>query len=135
MNELINMLTSNLDVTENQAQGGAGLLFKMAQSKLGGDFSQVTEVLPGVLDLIAKAPATDSGSATSGGLMGMAGTAMSALGVGKTGGLADLAKMAGSIESLGLDMNTVMKFAPIILKFAESKGGSDLTNLLKKVMG
>lgn len=132
MNELIGMLTSDLGVNEKQAEGGAGLLFKMAQEKLGsGDFSTVASALPGLSDLMAKAPAADSG----GGLLGMAGTAVSALGIGgEKGGLADLAKMAGALDSLGIDMGTMMKFAPIVLNFAKTKGGAQVFDILSKVL-
>ncbi len=130
MTELLGMLTSQLGVKEEQASGGAGLLFKMAQEKLGGDFSQVASALPGVMDLISAAPASNAGGS---GLMGMAGSAMSALGVG--GDLGDLAKMAGAFESLGLDMDTVMKFAPIVMSYAQSEGGEAVVALLKKAIG
>ena len=41
--ELIDQLTKSLGVSENQAQGGAGLLFKLAKDKLGaGDFSKIS---------------------------------------------------------------------------------------------
>ncbi len=56
MNELVEMLVKNLGVQQSQAQGGAGLLFKLAQDKLGGDFSKVASALPGVQDLINQAP-------------------------------------------------------------------------------
>ena len=36
MNELIGELVSKLGIQEGQAQGGAGLLFKLAQQKLDG---------------------------------------------------------------------------------------------------
>ncbi len=131
MTELIGMLTSQLGVNEDQASGGAGALFKMAQEQLGGDFSQVTSALPGVADLISKAPAADSGS--GGGLMGMAGAAMSAFG-GSAGGLGNLAKMAGAFQSLGLDMDTVTKFAPIVMDYVQKEGGENIFNLISKVM-
>lgn len=135
MTELIGMLTSQLGVKEEQASGGAGLLFKLAQEKLGGDFSQVATALPGVMDLISKAPTTDTAGGGASGLMGMAGSAMSALGVGgSAGGLGDLAKMAGAFDSLGLDMGTVMKFAPIVMDFAKNQGGEGVVELLQKVM-
>lgn len=132
MTELLGMLTSQLGVKEEQASGGAGLLFKMAQEKLGGDFSQVASALPGVTDLISKAPAADTAGGATSGLMGMAGSAMSAMGVG--GGLGDMAKMAGAVESLGLDMGTIMKFAPIVMEFAGKQGGDEVMGLLSKVL-
>jgi len=134
MTELLGMLTSQLGVKEEQASGGAGLLFKMAQEKLGGDFSQVTSALPGVETLMNAAPATEG--ASTGGLMGMAGAAMSAMGAGgAAGGLGDIAKFAGAFDSLGLDMGTVTKFAPIILNYAKSEGGEGVMALLQKAMG
>ncbi len=35
MKELVDMLTKNLGVNASQAEGGAGVLFKAAQEKLG----------------------------------------------------------------------------------------------------
>ena len=78
MNELIAQLVQQLGVQESQAKGGAGLLFKLAQSKLGGDFSKVAEALPGVQDLIKSAPEQGSAAKLLGGLAG-------ALGGGKAG--------------------------------------------------
>jgi len=47
--ELLSMLTSQLNVSEQQASGGAGLLFKLAKEKLSvGEFGQISEVIPGV---------------------------------------------------------------------------------------
>ena len=132
MTELLGMLTSQLGVKEEQASGGAGLLFKMAQEKLGGDFSQVTSALPGVEGLMSAAPSTGT---SGGGIMDMAGAAMSAMGGNTGGGLGDLAKMAGAFDSLGLDMGTVAKFAPIILNYAKSQGGEGVMGLLQKAMG
>lgn len=132
MKELVGMLTSQLGVKEEQASGGAGLLFKMAQEKLGGDFSQVSSALPGVESLMNAAPSTD---ASGGGLMGMAGAAMSALGGESSGGLGDLAKMAGAFKSLDLDMGTVAKFAPIVMEYAKGQGGEGVVALLQKAMG
>jgi hypothetical protein len=40
MSELSSKLMSTLNVQEGLAKGGAGLLFKLAQEKLGGDFSR-----------------------------------------------------------------------------------------------
>ena len=110
MNELIAQLVSQLGVQEGQAKGGAGLLLKMAQSKLGGDFSKVSEAVPGL-----------------GGLVG-------ALGGGKAGGLADLASLAGGFSQLKLDPQMISKFVPVILSFVQSKGGQDVVKLLAGVL-
>ena len=46
MTELIQQLVSQLGVQPDQAQGGAGLLFKLAQDRLGGDFGTLSAALP-----------------------------------------------------------------------------------------
>ncbi len=127
MNELITQLVSQLGVQEGQAKGGAGLLLKMAQSKLGGDFSKVSAVIPGIQDLIKAAPEAGGASKLLGGLAG-------ALGGGKAGGLADLASLAGGFSQLKLDPQMISKFAPIILSFVQSKGGQDVVKLLAGVL-
>ena len=127
MNELIAQLVSQLGVQEGQAKGGAGLLLKLAQSKLGGDFSKVSAVIPGIQELIKAAPEAGGASKLLGGLAG-------ALGGGKAGGLADLASLAGGFSQLKLDPQMISKFAPIILSFVQSKGGQDVVKLLAGVL-
>jgi hypothetical protein len=117
--ELVDVLTKNLGVSETQAQGGAGLLFKLAKDKLGkGDFSKVSSAVPGIDGLISAAPG-------SGGILG---------GVGKMfGGGGGLASLAGGFSKLGLDSGMIGKFIPIILSFVQSKGGEGVKGLLEKV--
>jgi hypothetical protein len=125
--ELLNQLTQNLGVTEEQAKGGAGLLFDLAKEKLGaGDFGQITDAVPGIGELAGAAP-------KSGGLGGAIGGLASALG-GSAGKLGDLASLAGGFKNLGLDTNMIGKFIPIILSFVQSKGGDSIKNLLAGVL-
>ncbi len=125
MTELIGMLTSQLGVQENQAKGGAGVLFQFAQQQLGGDFSKVADALPGVSELMGAAP-----QASTGGLGAMAGAAMSAF--GGSDKAAGLMAMASQFQELDLDMETVMKFAPVVMSFAKSQGGDVVSGLLEK---
>lgn len=127
MNELIAQLIQQVGVQEGQAKGGAGLLLKLAQSKLGGDFSKVSDVIPGVQDLIKSAPESGGAAKLLGGLAG-------ALGGGKAGGLADLASLAGGFSQLKLDPQLIGKFVPVILSFVQSKGGQDVVKLLAGVL-
>lgn len=128
--ELMQLLTQNLGVSEEQAQGGAGLLFKLAKDKLGdGDFQQVASAVPGIDGLMDAAP---SGG---GGLMGALGGIASSLGVGGGGGkLGGLASLAGGFSKLNLDSGMVGKFIPVILSFVQSKGGDTVKNLLAGVL-
>ncbi len=127
MNELIAQLVSQLGVQEGQAKGGAGLLFKLAQDKLGGDFGKVAQMLPGVQDLISAAPQAGGAAKALGGLASM-------LGGGKAGGLADLASLAAGFGQLKLDPGMIQKFVPVIMSFAQGKGGQNLVALLAGVL-
>ena len=113
MNELIQQLVSQLGVNPDQAKGGAGLLFKMVQGKLGGDFSKITQALPAVTDLIKAAPAEGGASKLLGGLA-------SSIGGGKAGGLANLASLAGGFSQLKLDPATAS--VPLITSMADILG-------------
>ena len=127
MNELIQQLVAQLGVNSDQAKGGAGLLFKMAQSKLGGDFSKVTQALPDVKELINAAPAEGGASKLLGGLA-------AAIGGSKGGGLASLASLAGGFSQLKLDPGMIGKFAPVVLSFLQGKVGKDVAALVAGVL-
>ncbi|MFZ5563806.1 MAG: DUF2780 domain-containing protein [Thermodesulfobacteriota bacterium] len=127
MADLISELVSKLGVQEGQAKGGAGLLFKLAQEKLGGDFSKIAAAVPGVQDLIASAP-------KAGGLAGLAGGLLGAVGGDKAKSLAGLAGLAGGFSQLKLDSGMAAKFIPVVLDFVKSKGGPEIGALLSKVL-
>ncbi|MBN1916353.1 MAG: DUF2780 domain-containing protein [Verrucomicrobia bacterium] len=125
--ELIDTLTKQLGITEEQAKGGSGLLFKLAKEKLGGeDFGKVTSAIPDVGALISSVP-------KAGGLGGLVGGLTSSLG-GSAGKLGDLAGLAGGFSKLGLDSGMVGKLVPLILSFAQSKGGDAVKQILAKVL-
>ncbi len=117
--ELVGMLTKQLNVTSDQATGGAGALFGLAKDRLKPEeFSQVSGAVPGMDEFLKAAPKQGSGSA-----LGSLGSALS----GGTGGLASV---AGAFGSLGLSPDMVSKFIPIISQFVQSKGGSGVASLL-----
>ncbi len=137
--ELIQQLVSSLGVNEDQAKGGAGLLFNLAKDKLGaGDFQQITDKIPGVSDLLGAAPTQSAAASAGGGMMGALGGAAAALGAGglgdKLSGLGDLASLASGFSQLGLSSDMIAKFAPVVLSFAQSQGGDGIKGLLEKVL-
>lgn len=125
--ELVQLLTQNLGIEENQAKGGAGLIFELAKQKLDdGEFSQVAGAIPGVSELINAAP--QPGSGLAGAIGGLAG----ALGGG--GNIANLAALAGGFTQLGLNPAMVSQFVPVILSFAQNQGGDRIKNILAEVL-
>ncbi len=126
--ELIEQLISNLGVGEDQAKGGAGLLFQMAQSKLGGsEFSQIASVVPGMNDLLQAAPSVGGGG---GGLLSKA---LSMFGKGG-GSLGSLASLAGGFSQLGMDGSMATQFIPVVLSFVQQQGGDQMKGLLERVL-
>ncbi len=129
--ELIQQLVGGLSINEDQAKGGAGLLFSLAKEKLGsGDFQQLTDAIPGIQGLLGAAP-TGGGS-----MLGALGSVASSLGgmSEKMEGLGDLASLAGGFSQLGLSSDMVGKFVPIVLSFVQHQGGDSLKGLLDKVL-
>ena len=127
MMELVQQLAAGAGVSEQQAQGGAGLLLGLVKKQLSsGDFAQVAEALPDAQGLIDAAP--DSGG---GGLGGMLGGLASSLGGAELGNLASL---AGGFSKLDMDAGMIGKFIPILLSFLQSKGGDGVASLVGKVL-
>jgi len=121
--DLITVLTSQLGVSSQQASGGAGLLFKMAQEKLSSQqFSQVAAAVPEASRLLGAAP-----PAGGGGIVGMLGKAMG----GKAG---DLAALAGGFSKLGMDASMIQKFLPILLGYVQQQGGAGVAGVLQQAL-
>ena len=134
--ELIQQLVSGLGINENQAEGGAGLLFQLAKNQLGqGDFAQVASAVPGIEGLMQAAPGL--GGESSGGGGGLVGKVMSMFGGNKGGAMGNLAGLAGLVggfSQLGLDAGMVSKFVPIVTSFVQEQGGEQVASLLQGVL-
>ena len=125
MKELIDLLTRNLGVSGSQAEGGAAVLFKAAKEKLGGaEFDKLLGGVPGLGDLLKKAPAS------GGGLGGMLGSLAGAMG----GNAGLIATVVGGFGKLGLTTDHAKKFVPVILDFLKSKVGPDVVSKLEKTL-
>jgi hypothetical protein len=125
MKELIDQLTKSLGISGAQAEGGAAVLFKAAKDKIGGEeFSKLLGGVPGMSDLIKKAPAT------GGGLGGMLGGLANAMG----GNAGLIATIVGGFGKLGLKADDAKKFVPVILDFLRTKVGPDVVSKLENTL-
>lgn len=124
---IVDQIIQQLGVSKEQAEGGLGLIVKLAKEKLGADFSQVSNVIPEANHLVNTAPAEEGKSA----LGGLLGALAEKVGLGDLGSLADL---AASFQKLGLDMDKLQAFVKTVLAFVESKGGTVVKDLLNKVL-
>jgi len=119
---LVGTLTSQLGVTNDQAAGGAGAIFQYAKSALpAADYGKVEKAVPEAAELIQKAPPADSTAAGS--MLGKAG-----------GTAAGTAGLVSSFQKLGLSSDMVGKFTPVVVDYAQQKGGAEVGDILKKVL-
>ncbi len=125
--DLIKTLTNKLGVTQKQATGGAGAVFKYAKSKLSpNDYSKVTKALPGTDALISAAPKTSGSANLLSGLKSLKG--------GQAKSTDAVSSLAGSFSKLGMKADMVGKFIPIILEYSKAKGGTPVMTILKGVL-
>lgn len=124
---LVALLMQTLGVTQTQAEGGAGAIFNLAESKLGPeDFGTVAAAVPEMDTLKQAAPERVEASGMLGGLSQAFG--------GEGGTVEGLASLAGSFSQLGLDAGMVDQFVPVILDYVEANGGTAVKNLLQSAL-
>jgi hypothetical protein len=111
--QLTGLLTKQLGVTQNQAEGGVGSMLKLAQEKLSaGDFDMVAKAVPGAQKYLDKAKSLGA----------------------YTGALNNMDGLNGALSKLGIPPETAAKFVPAVTHFVGKAGGSKVGNLLKSAM-
>ena len=124
MQELIDLLMKRLNVDNQQAQGGAAILFKAAREKLGSaEFTRMLGSVPGLDALMTRAPETKSAGGLLGGLAALAG-----------GNTAIIANIVQGFSKLGLGTEHAQSFVPVILDFLRTKVGPDVVARLEKTL-
>jgi hypothetical protein len=126
---LLNTLGSQLDITPEQAVGGAGAMLGLARNQLSGeDFSELSKNVPGLSQI--------AGNSAIGGLNGLggllgAGSDKNALLDGLLGNVKDTNDLNNAFSALGMDTGMIGLFAPVILQYLGQQGvaGSLLQNL------
>jgi len=117
---LLNSLGSELDITPEQAIGGAGAMLGLAKNRLSEpQFSELSKSVPG-LDQIA-------GNSAIGGLNGLGGllgggSDKNALLDGLLGNVKDTSDLNNAFGALGMDSGMIGQFAPIILQYLGQQG-------------
>ncbi len=126
--DLVSLLVSKLGVTEQQAEGGAGAVFKTAKDNLKGDeFATLTSSMPEIPGLVEKAPEVTKKSS---GLMSSASSLL-----GDSGKKAESASsLLDSFGSLGMDSGMLSQFTPVIMDYAQKNGGDICVKLLQSVL-
>ncbi|MCO1623770.1 MAG: DUF2780 domain-containing protein [Pseudomonas alloputida] len=127
---LLNTLGSQLNITPEQAVGGAGAMLGLARNNLSSDdYGQLTKAVPG-LDLLAGANAL-GGLSGLGDLLGKNSESQSALSNALGNDVESRSDLDNAFKALGMDTGMIGQFAPLILQYLGQQGiaGSLLQNL------
>jgi len=126
---LTDTLTRQLGISQHQALGGSGAIFKAAQGNINPqEFTTLSQSVPEMNDMLSAAPtpAPDSISSLTGGASSMMG------GTGNT--LNSTASLASSFQQLNLSPDMVGKFTPIITDYVKNSGGQAAADLLQSAL-
>lgn len=123
--DLLSMVSSGLGVTDQQATGGLGALFKVAQGQLSsGDFGKIASAVPNMDQLLDAAPAVDASNSSD--LLAKAG------GLGKS--LGGASYLNSAFSKLGLSPDQIAPMANIAVQYLEGSS-PEAAALLKQVTG
>ncbi|CAN2980616.1 MULTISPECIES: DUF2780 domain-containing protein [Pseudomonas] len=121
--DLLTALTSQLNITPEQAVGGTGAMLGLAKNKLSGnDFSQLSSSVPG-LEQLSGNNALGSLGALSGMLGQTGGSKTSGLD-GLLGNVKSTNDLNTAFSALGMDSGMIGQFAPVILKYLGGEGAN-----------
>ncbi|SEN39348.1 DUF2780 domain-containing protein [Nitrosomonas marina] len=125
---LINMLTQQLGVSQQQALGGAGAIFQAAQAGMDPQaFSTLSQSVPGINEMLNAAPAA---SPPLGGM----GSGVSSMLGGAGNTLNSAASLAASFQQLNLSPDMVGQFIPIVTNYVQNTSGQVTANLLRSAL-
>lgn len=115
---LTQMVTQRLGVSPEQAQGGLGSLFNLAQSTMAAaDFAQLSTAVPEMNSLLKAAPAISESAKGVSSLMGN---------LGKYANVAQGAATAyAQFKTLGIGTEQIPQYVDITNEFLEGQGGKD----------
>lgn len=119
---LVDILVHRLGVSPQQALGGAGAIFQLAQGKMNPQaFTSMSQSIPGMSTMLAAAPASSGANLTS-----MAG--------GAGGTLGGAAALASSFKQLDLSPDMVGKFIPVVTNYVRQSSGKASADMLQSVL-
>ncbi|MGE8337025.1 DUF2780 domain-containing protein [Pseudomonas laurylsulfatiphila] len=121
---------SELDITPEQAIGGAGAMLGLAKNQLSStDYAQLAKSVPGI-DML-------SGGGELGALAGLLGSSGKAAGLDNAlGNVKDTNDLNNAFSALGMDSGMIGQFAPVLLQYFGQQGvGGTLLSSLGNIWG
>jgi hypothetical protein len=125
---LINILVNQLGVKPQQALGGAGSIFALAQQRMNpSDFMQLSGSVPGMDRYLSAVPRPASSSS-------WLSTSTDST-EGESTGLGSLSALTDSFQALGLNTKLISQFVPVVLQYVQTQnGGPAAMDLLQSAL-
>ena len=121
---LVDILVHRLNISPQQALGGAGAIFQMAQGNMNPQaFATLSKSVPGMDSMLNAAPAMSN---LSGGLSSLMGD--------KNNTLGNVTALAASFQQLNLSPDMVSQFIPIVTNYVSKTSGQATANLLQSAL-
>ena len=126
MIDIVRDVLERLDISQEQAEGSVGLLLLVAQQRLSADdFAHVAQAIPGVSDVILKAPHVEPPPRLG----------VRALWQGVrnyVGGPGALACVTDGYRQLGLPRRFIRASATAVLEYCQAQGATDAADCLRR---
>lgn len=120
---LVDILVHRLGVSPQQALGGAGAIFQVAQSNMSPQaFATLSKSIPGMSTMLGAAPAM-SGSG-----------ALSSVTGGSSSAVANAAGLTASFQQLNLSPDMVGRFIPVVTNYVRQTSGQATADLLQSAL-
>lgn len=121
---LVDILVHRLNISPQQALGGAGAIFQMAQGSMNPQaFATLSKSVPGMDSMLNAAPAMSN---LSGGLSSLMGD--------KNNTLGNVTALAASFQQLNLSPDMVSQFIPIVTNYVSKTSGQATANLFQSAL-
>lgn len=128
--DMVGMLTESLEVDQGQAEGGLGSIFNYVKGNVSADqFSQLSDTLPGIGELISAAPDV-SKLAKGEGLGGLMDKAAE-----YSGSLKAINDVKKQFEALGLKPEMIGQFVQMAQKYLDTEQGQQAKEMLSQGLG
>lgn len=126
---LVDILVRQLGVSQQQALGGTGAIFQLAQSGMTPQaFSTLSQSVPGMTEMLNAAPVVSNplmGGSVSGLLLGNTGAGAA---------LNNAAALAASFQQLNLSPDMIGRFVPIVTDYVRTTSGQLTADLLNSAL-
>lgn len=125
---LVDILVQQLGISPQQALGGSGAIFQLAQASMTPQaFSTLSQSVPGMTDMLGAAPAVSSPLGI-GGMSGLLGN------TGAGAAINNAAALASSFQQLNLSPDMIGQFVPIVTDYVRSTSGQLTADLLNSAL-